>query len=93
MARAAVAGRLRGASEWFAPHTPIIMSTKTDILIKGLRNVTSTAHLEKKLEAVPGVEAVEIDSQNERAIVEHHGADMEKLKVAVMEEGLQPTVA
>ena len=68
------------------------MSTKTDIHIKGLRNITSTAHLEKSLEAVPGVQAVEIDPQNERAIVEHDGADLEKLKVALAAEGLQSTI-
>ncbi len=68
------------------------MSTKTNLHIQGLRNITSTAHLEKKLEAVPGVQAVEIDPQNEQAIVEHDGADMEKLKVAAAEEGLESRV-
>ena len=64
------------------------MSTKTNIRIEGLKNVTSTAHLEKKLEAIPGVQSVEIDPQNENAIVEHDGADLRKIRTAVMEEGL-----
>ena len=66
---------------------------KTHIRIQGLKNITSTAHLEKKLEAVPRVQSVEIDPQNERAIVEHDGADLEKLKVAVENEGLRPTMS
>lgn len=62
-----------------------------NIRIEGLRNVASTAHLEKKLEAVPGVQSVEIDVEHEQAMVEHEGADLRKIRRAVLDEGLHVT--
>ena len=49
-------------------------------------------HLEKALEAIPGVQAVEIDREQQCALVEHDGADPGRLLAAAAEEGFQATV-
>lgn len=59
----------------------------THLRIQGLRNVTAIGHLEKSLEAVPGVQAVRIDSTGEEAMVEHDGADPKLLIAAAAELG------
>jgi len=64
------------------------MTQKTQIQIPGLRTHTAAAHLEKTIEAVPGVQAVELEPQSERAIVEHDGADLNKIVAALAAEGL-----
>lgn len=64
------------------------MHQKTHIQIHGLRTHTATAHLEKKIEAIPGVQAVELDPQSEEAIVEHDDADLNKIVAAIADEGL-----
>lgn len=62
---------------------------KTDLHISGLKNLTSTAHIEKTIESFPRVQAVQIDPERERAIVEHEGADLAKIRGALAEAGLQ----
>jgi len=68
------------------------MTTTTEIRIRGLKEVTATGHLEHRIEAVPHVQSVEIDPQNERAIVEHDGADLTKITTAIAEEGFEATL-
>lgn len=60
----------------------------THILISDLGGeATDSGHLEKALEAVPGVQSVEIDTQTCLASVEHDGADAGKLVAAVRAVG------
>lgn len=68
------------------------MST-TCLKIEGLSNVVATGHLEKSLEAVPGVASVEIDHTSECAIVEHDGASLQLLQTAAADLGYRATVS
>lgn len=68
------------------------MST-TRITIENLEAATDTAHIEKAIESVPRVSAVEIDPGAKQAIVTHDGAEPERLKRAVAELGYAATVA
>lgn len=69
------------------------MSTITQIKLAGLRRVTAAGHLEKRFEAVAGVQSVEIDPQTECATIVHEGADTEKLLVAAANEGFYAEIA
>jgi hypothetical protein len=62
--------------------------TPIHLKIAGLKNVPS-AHLEKTLEAVPGVESVELDYEGEGAIVQHEGADPKLLAAAAATIGFR----
>ena len=59
--------------------------------IAGLKNVPS-AHLEKTLEAVPGVQSVQLDYDEEGATVEHEGADPKLLAAAAASIGFRVEV-
>lgn len=63
------------------------MSIRTRLRLEGLNSVTDIGHLEKQLEAVPRVQAVEIDSENDQVIIEHDGADLEKLTTVATDAG------
>ena len=65
----------------------------TCLKIQGLRDVTSTGHLEKALEAVPGVRSVEIDPAGEQAIVEHDAANPRLLTTAAAGLGYHAAIA
>lgn len=67
------------------------MNTTTQIKIEGLRHITATGHLEKAMEAVPGVESVELDAERECAVVEHAGADPVRLMAVAAKEGFPAT--
>jgi copper chaperone CopZ len=62
----------------------------TYVEINGLDDPSEQAQLEKSLESVPGVQAVQIDVQNRRAVVEHKGADPRQLVAAVRTLGYLP---
>jgi copper chaperone CopZ len=66
---------------------------KIQMTIDELNGATDVAHLEKALESVPHVKAVEIDSAAKRALVEHDGATEEELKTAVEALGYHVTSA
>ncbi len=55
--------------------------------ISKLDPATDTAHLEKALEAVPGVRSVEIDPSANEAIVRHEDAEPGKLTQALRQQG------
>lgn len=57
--------------------------SKTQIKIDAATSANEFGHLEKALEAVPRVTAVEVDPAAKTATVEHDGADMNELKSAV----------
>ena len=59
----------------------------TTLRIEGLGATAATGHIEKALEAVPSVDAVELDSASGTAIVEHHGADHQLLLQALRSVG------
>lgn len=59
----------------------------TRLKIAKLDAGTDTAHLQKALEAVPQVGAVEIDAGSHEAVVEHDGADTTELKNALKNQG------
>lgn len=63
----------------------------TRLTLPGLREVLDVAHIEKSLEAVPGVQRVTLDREKETAEVEHEGADLEALKAAARAVGLSAT--
>jgi copper chaperone CopZ len=65
----------------------------TCLKIEGLSDVVAVGHLEKSLEAVPGVASVEIDRTGEQAIVEHDGASPQKLQSAAADLGFRTTIA
>jgi len=67
------------------------MST-TRILLENLENVADTAHLEKALEAVPGVHRVQVHLESSSATVEHEGADLRQLTTAVNQAGYHAKV-
>lgn len=66
-------------------------SMKTELKLDGLHNLAA-GHLEKSLEAVPGVQSVELDHANDRAIIEHDGADLEKLTTTANMEGVRAVI-
>lgn len=65
----------------------------TRLLISKLDDATDTSHLEKALEAVPGVQFVEIDPGAHEAIVQHEGAEPKQLTQALREQGYISEVA
>ncbi len=69
------------------------MSTTTRLRISKLDDATDTAHLEKALEAVPGVKSVEIDPESNEAIVEHEGAEPRQLTQALRQQGYISEIA
>lgn len=62
------------------------MST-TVIEIKNHGDPSDVGHLEKALEAVPGVQFVEIDPKTGRARIEHSDADPRLLVRSIEEQG------
>jgi universal stress protein A len=60
----------------------------TRLRLPGIRHAIDFGHIEKALEAVPLVQSVTIDRQNETATVEHDGAAMEQLRAAARSVGL-----
>lgn len=59
----------------------------THLHIPLLESATDTGHLEKALEAVPRVTAVEVESDHHQIRVEHEGADSAQLTWAVLKLG------
>jgi copper chaperone CopZ len=59
----------------------------TRLKIAKLGAATDTAHLQKALEAVPQVGAVEIDAEAHEAVVEHDGADTAQMTAALKNQG------
>ena len=59
------------------------------IEIPGCDDATDNGHLEKALEAVPGVESVEIDPASGTATVRHQGSDAGQLLAAVRTLGYE----
>jgi cation transport ATPase len=59
----------------------------TRLKIAKLDAATDTAHLQKALEAVPQVGAVEIDAGSHEAVVEHDGADTSQMTAALKNQG------
>jgi copper chaperone CopZ len=49
-------------------------------------------HIEKALEAIPGLNSVKVDLQQGQVTVEHDGADPEQLRRAFMTSGLPAEV-
>ena len=54
----------------------------THLKLRGVREAVDLSHVEKTLEAVPRVASVRVDRENERATVEHSGANLEEIKAA-----------
>lgn len=65
----------------------------TRLKISKLDDATDVSHLEKALEAVPGVQSVEIDPADNEARVQHDGVDPQKLTQALREQGYISEVA
>ena len=59
---------------------------KTQLKIEGMNCVSCVAHIEKALEAVPGVKEAAV-TLGEGAMVEHENADEQKLIRAVAAAG------
>lgn len=59
----------------------------TRLKIAKLADATDAAHLEKALEAVPGVESVHIDTAFHEAIVDHGHVNAEELTTAIKRLG------
>ena len=64
----------------------------THLHVPALESATDTGHLEKALEAVPFVTAVEVEPDLHEIRVEHEGADAAQLTWAVLQLGY-PAVA
>ena len=54
----------------------------THLKLRGVREAVDIAHVEKTLQAVPRVESVMVDRENETAMVEHSGANLDEIKAA-----------
>lgn len=65
----------------------------TRLNLPAFEDLADTAHLEKALESVPGVESVEIDPAARQAIVQHRDTPPDRLIAAVAELGYSATVA
>ncbi len=63
------------------------MSHIAHLHVLGLSNIASSSHLEKALEAVPRVSAVELNPAQEEAVVTHDGADPQELLTAAKSQG------
>ena len=59
----------------------------TRLRIAKFTDATDAAHIEKALEAVPGVNSVKVEPAENQAIVEHDGADERELTSAVKQLG------
>ena len=64
----------------------------TRLKIAKLTDATDTAHIEKALEAVPKVNSVRVEPDENQAIVDHDGADERELTLAVKQLGYVATV-
>jgi copper chaperone CopZ len=67
------------------------MST-TRLKIAKLAGATDAEHIEKALESVEGVKSVKIDPESNEAIVDHDGADDDKLTTVIKQQGYIATV-
>jgi copper chaperone CopZ len=66
---------------------------KTTLLrIARSSDVGASVHIEKALEAIPGLNSVKVDLQQGQVTVEHDGADPEQLRRAFMTSGLPAEV-
>lgn len=65
----------------------------TRLTLPGIREALDVAHIEKALEAVPGVQSVAINREEELAVVDHDGADLQELRRAARSVGLRADVA
>ena len=63
--------------------------TTTRLKINGMQCEACVAHVEKALEAVSGVQSVQVDLTAGQAIVQHEGADENAMLRAVAEEGYE----
>jgi copper chaperone CopZ len=63
--------------------------TRTHVKIVLFDNLTDSGHLEKSLEAVPGVVSVEFAPDVQEVIILHEGADMQRLAAAIAQLGYQ----
>ncbi len=54
--------------------------------------LADSAHLQKALEAVPGVQSVRVETHEGRITIEHAGAEKQKLVAAVKAAGYDATL-
>ncbi len=64
----------------------------TQLQIETSGALGESAHLQKALEAVPGVQSVRVESESNRATIEHDGADEQKLVAAIKAAGHDATL-
>lgn len=60
---------------------------KTTLKVEGLNATAENAHLEKAIEAIPGVESVEMDSGHKTILVEHQNVPEKELLTALQAAG------
>ena len=63
------------------------MRRTTQIQIADTGALGDSAHLQKAMEAVPGVQSARVETQLGRATIEHEGADGQKLLAAIKAAG------
>jgi copper chaperone CopZ len=64
----------------------------TLLKIAKLTSATDTAHIEKTLEAIPRVNSVTVEPDENQALIEHEGADEQELASALKQLGYIATV-
>jgi cation transport ATPase len=63
----------------------------THLKIAKLDDATDIAHIEKALEAVPGVQSARVVADENEAVVEHENADTTEMTTAVKKLGYVST--
>ena len=63
----------------------------THLKIAKLDNATDIAHIEKALEAVPGVQSARVVADENEAVIEHEDADTAEMTTAVKKLGYVST--
>jgi nucleotide-binding universal stress UspA family protein len=64
----------------------------TRLILPGVRDTRDITHIQRALEVVPGVQSVAINREEEIAIVDHDGADLQQLRRAAQGVGLRADV-
>ena len=85
-----MAGRRRERYVPASTNPSNVMNTR--LKIAKLAAATDTAHIEKALEAVPRVNSVRVQPDENQAIVDHDGADERELTSAIKQLGYLATV-
>jgi copper chaperone CopZ len=65
---------------------------KTRMKIAKLTEPADATHIEKALEAVPNVRSVQVDVEENEALVQHEGAEESELTAAVKSLGYLATI-